>query len=233
MPLRPAPAPHLQKNHWLPKDQYIVSFSAHQAGLSLSDAGAGTPLGDPGYNPYMPASRADQCPECGHAPLLPVEGGTCPECGFVYDQHTLIWRPRRPWRIYIMFANTLIFSPWLFRFLAVVLLWGHWPPKSVLIGAAISGGSLCWALPRLRVLLSDGHRYAAVTPTGVQARTPRRRYALSWDDIREITVVLGIPHIVHRDSGRAILLDWIFDTDQEVREFLEAIERGRGRQAVS
>ncbi len=175
----------------------------------------------------MPVSGPDKCPECGHAPLLPDVFRQCPECGFEYDRHTLIWRPRRPWRIYLPFVNTLIFSPWLFRFLAVVLLDGHWPNKSVTLGAVISAGSLAWALPRLRVLLSEGHRYAAVTPRGVQARTPRNAYSIPWDDLGKVTVLLGIPHLTRRSTSAVCELDWIFDTDQEVKGFLANIDQAR------
>lgn len=183
----------------------------------------------PTYNPVMPVSGPEKCPECGHAPLLASVLQQCPECGFAFDEQTRIWRPRRPWRIYLVFANTLIFSPWLFRFLAVTLLWGQWPSKSVVLGAVISAASLAWALPRLRVLLSEGHRYAAVTPGGVQARTPRSTYSIPWDDLAEVTVLLGVPRVKRRSTSMVCELDWIFDTDQEVREFLAAVEQGRQR----
>ena len=183
----------------------------------------------PSYNPVMPVSGPDRCPECGHAPLLPDVFQQCPECNFEFDEHTRIWRPRRPWRIYIVFANTLIFSPWLFRFLAVTLLWGYWPSKSVVLGALISAGSLAWALPRLRVLLSEGHRYAAVTPRGVQARTPRSAYSIPWNDLAEVTVLLGVPRIKRYSTSEVCELDWIFDTDQEVKDFLANIDQARQR----
>lgn len=172
---------------------------------------------------FMPKSRPDRCPECGHAPLLPVEQGRCPECAFPYDRQTVVWRPRRPWRIYLAFANTLVFSPWLFRFLEVTLLWGQWPSRSVMIGAAISGTCLLWALPRLRVVLSDGHRYAALTPRGIQARTPRDYYDISWEDMVSIKILFGIPVLHARGHSNAILLEWIFDTDREVADFIEAV----------
>ena len=153
----------------------------------------------------------------------------CPECAFEFDEHTRIWRPSRPWRIYLVFANTLIFSPWLFRFLAVTLLWGHWPSKSVTLGAVISAGSLCWALPRLRVLLSEGQRYAAVTPRGIRARTPRDAYSIPWEDLAEVTVLLGVPRLKRRSISAVCELDWIFDTDQEVSDFLANIDNARAR----
>lgn len=177
----------------------------------------------------MPVSGPNKCPECGHEPLLPLNPGRCPECGFEYDEHTLIWRPRRPWKIYIAFANTLVFSPWLFQFFEVVLLLRQWPSKSVMLGAAISLISLCWALPRIRVLLSEGHRFAAVTPRGIQARTPRNAYWIPLDDLRDVTVVLGVPRIKRHSSAGVCQLDWVFDTDQEVRAFLATVEQAQQR----
>ena len=70
----------------------------------------------------MPVTPADRCPECGREPLVPLSPGVCPDCGFVYDEHTLVWRPRRPWRIYLLFLNTLIFLPWMFRFLGETIV---------------------------------------------------------------------------------------------------------------
>jgi hypothetical protein len=177
----------------------------------------------------MPQCGPERCPECGHEPLLPLSPGSCPDCGFEYDEHTLIWRPRRPWRIYIPFINTLIFSPWLFRFLAVVLLLQQWPSKSVILGAVISAASLVWALPRIRVLLSEGHRFAAVTPRGVQARTPRDAYLIPYSDLGEVTVLLGIPRLARRSTSTVCTLDWVFDSDREVSDFVAKIEEARQR----
>jgi len=177
----------------------------------------------------MPVSGPDRCPECGHSPLVPLDVGCCPECGFEFDRHTLIWRPNRPWRIYILFANAAIFSPWLFRFLAVTLLYHQWPGRSVIIGALLSAGSLCWALPRLRVLLSEGHRYAAITPRGVRARTPRATCTIPWDQLAEFKVLAGVPRLRQRDRREACYLEWIFDTDAEVSEFIDHLARAKDR----
>ena len=180
----------------------------------------------------MPVAGPDKCPECGHEPLMPLDSGVCPECGFEYDAPTRIWRPRRPWRIYILFANTLIFSPWLFKFFEITLLHHQWPNTSVSLGAAMSGVSLIWALPRLRVLLSDGHRYAAVTPRGVEARTPRNRHVVPWSELAEVSVLFGVPRIRRLDIDPVVELDWIFDTDKEVEEFVETIQRRRNERST-
>ncbi len=154
---------------------------------------------------------------------MPLSPGACPECGFEYDEHTRIWRPKRPWRIYLLFINTLIFLPWLFRFLAVVILLRHWPTTPVVLGALASVVTLWWALPRIRVLLSEGHRFAAVTPRGIQARSPRNAYLIPWDEVEKVTVLLGVPRVARRSPSAVCELDWIFDTDQEVGDFLTKI----------
>ena len=173
----------------------------------------------------MPAARPESCPECGHGPLVPLSPGCCPECGFEYDDQTRVWRPRRPWRIYILYANTLLFSPWLFQFLQVALLHGTWPSRPVILGAVMSLGSLLWALPRIRVLLSEGHRYAALTPRGIEARTPKNHYLVPWHDLAAVSVLVGVPRIRRRSTGGMCTLDWIFDTDEDVRTFLEQVEQ--------
>ncbi len=181
----------------------------------------------------MPVSGPDRCPECGAGPLVPLPVGCCPDCGFEYDEHTRIWRPRRPWRIYLLFANTLLFSPWLYRLLEVVIRYHQWPSASVLFGGLVSAGSLAWALPRLRVVLSEGHRYAALTPRGIQARTPKNRYFIPWDDLADVSVVVGVPRL-HRHSDPSVcLLEWIFESDGEIHEFLTATRQARERYARS
>lgn len=92
-----------------------------------------------------------------------------------------------------------------------------------MIGAAISGTCLLWALPRLRVVLSDGHRYAALTPRGILARTPRAFYDIPWDELVSVMVLFGIPVVHARGNSNAVLLEWIFDTDREVADFIEAV----------
>jgi len=181
----------------------------------------------------MPVCRPDRCPECGHEPLLPLSPGACPDCGFEYDEHTLIWRPRRPWRIYLLFVNTAVFLPWLAHFLAALVLLRRWPPTPIVLGALASLVTLWWAVPRLRVLLSEGHRFAAVTPRGIQARTPRGACLVPWNDLGEVTVLLGVPRIRRLSSSSICELDWIFDTDQEVAALLAAVEHARRRYSRS
>jgi hypothetical protein len=177
----------------------------------------------------MPVTGPDKCPECGHEPLVPVSPGVCPECGFQYDEHTLIWRPKRPWRIYLLFANTLIFLPWLFRFLQVVVLLRQWPTTPVVLGALASAITLGWSLPRLRVLLSEGHRFVALTPRGIQARTPKDHYLVPWDELGEVTVLFGVPQLKRRTATTTCTLDWIFDTDREVEDFAKHATHAKER----
>ena len=173
----------------------------------------------------MPVTGPERCPECGYEPLTPFFAGQCPDCSFPFDPQTRIWRPKRPWRIYLLFANAILFLPWLFRFLQVVLIYHSWPSTPVTVGAAMSIILVIWAWPRLRVLLSDGHRYAATTPTELRARTPRDAYAAPWSDIAAIEVLAGIPMVSRHSTPDRRLLDWIFDTDEEVKLFVEEVEQ--------
>ncbi len=173
----------------------------------------------------MPAGKPERCPECGAGPLVPLPVGCCPDCGLQYDEHTLIWRPRRPWRIYLVYVNAAVFLPWLVRFLDLLIVYHRWPDGPTTFGAAVAAASLAWALPRLRVILTEGHRYAVVGPRGVQARTPRNRYFISWAELQRVEVWLGIPRLWRRDKRQPCLLEWIFDSDSEVAAFVETVEQ--------
>ncbi len=177
----------------------------------------------------MPAGPPERCPECGEIIVAPLMRAVCSECSFEYDEHTIVWRPSRPWSIYIMFANAAICVPFLFQFLQSVALYGRLPHNAVTAAAAVGIAALGWALPRLRVLLTEGYRYAAVTPLGIYAGTTRGRRIIPWAQLADVRVSFGIPIVLPVEPGRPCELDWVFDSDQEVTAFIAAVRASAAR----
>lgn len=174
----------------------------------------------------MPVGQPENCPECAREIVAPLLHAVCPDCGFQYDEYTLVWRPSRPWRIYLLFANVAVCTPFVFQFLRSLLLHGRLPSNATTVGAAIGLVALLWAVPRVRVLLTEGHRFAAITPRGIQVRTTRGPRLVEWDRLRAVRVRLGVPLLVAEDWPRPYALDWVFDTDAEVAEFLRQVRAG-------
>jgi hypothetical protein len=151
------------------------------------------------------------CPECA-ASLAPagLEPQRCAECGFQYAADTVVFRPAQPWRIYAVFALALLSLPGLLSFLETVLarLQRPTPLQIALAGATVA--LLIWCGRRLRVLL-EPNRYVAITPAGIQARTPRRAAMIAWHDIREVDRTGPTPSIRRFSDESPFALEWVFD----------------------
>lgn len=179
----------------------------------------------------MPSSPPTICPECGRELVAPLFHAVCSDCGFEYDEHTLVWHPRHPRRLYWLIANVLVCSPVLFHFLQVLLLYRQRPSNALSVGALIALAGLLWAVPRLASFFAEGERYVAVTPRGIQARTSHESFMLEWEEFDGVRVRFGVPRVCRRSGARASALEWVFDTDQEVRAFEEAVATARQRYA--
>lgn len=172
-----------------------------------------------------------RCPDCGREIVAPLMHAVCPDCGFEYDEHTRIWQPRNPGRLYLLLLNILICLPIVFHFLQVLLLSGQRPSNVLTIAAVIAVVGLVWAVPRLRLVLTEDRRFAAVTPRGLQARAGRGECLVGWSDFDSVRVRLGVPHVHRRGEARPIPLDWVFDSDDEVADFVQQVGQAVNRYA--
>src|SRR5262245_9572811 len=49
----------------------------------------------------MPQVPLSHCPDCNYDLHGLPPAHRCPECGFEYDEHTCVWKPAKPWYIYV------------------------------------------------------------------------------------------------------------------------------------
>ena len=168
------------------------------------------------------------CPACNY-PLtgLPT-AHRCPECGFEYDEATIVFKPSRPWMTYV---GTLG--------LAVVLLYFYAPivggltlgtagtvAASVVMFLIVAAplAVLAWRIRRANRL----GRFAALTKDGLFVRNIGGLTKVDWDDISTVAVNDMRPWLKRRSEEAAIGLHGILTTREEKRAFAEAIARGRG-----
>lgn len=157
----------------------------------------------------------------------------CAECGFSYAADSVVFRPARPWRIYLLFAAALAILPGLLSFLETTLARLERPTPLQTLFAAAAIILLVWCGRRLRVLL-EPNRYVAITPSGVAARTPRITARLGWHEMREITLRGSIPLIYRHANEPPVLLEWVFDPGEVdlFRAELQNVSRRWAQQVI-
>ncbi len=173
----------------------------------------------------MPRTEAPTCLDCGRQYPSELKLSTCPECGVPLEPRAVVWRPHRPWTGLIPFALLIVFAPLLIKLLVTIIVQRLPPHPTLVFCGLIGAGLIAWCAPRLR-LLTDARRFVALTPAGIHARTSRGSTFVPWTEVATLTHPLGIPRVIARDAA-VHELDWIFETDKQVREFREAVQAAR------
>lgn len=172
----------------------------------------------------------DSCPACCY-PLTGLPGVyRCPECGFEYDEATIVFKPSSPWRTYV---STLGAAAVLAYFLlpialsiAVDLLG---PTPGYVVSLLIFGGPLAVLAWRVRRANKIG-RFAAMTKSGLFIRNIGGLHVINWDDISTVAVQDMRPWMKRRSKEAIIGLHGILTTPEEKYAFADAVGRGRSGQ---
>ncbi len=176
----------------------------------------------------MPVSRPVNCPVCHYSLRGLPASHRCPECGFEYDEHTLIWRPARRRGVYAV----LVFVGLWALYEAVQLARSVVATHPTLSREMILGAVL---LPIIGVLLfrlwraARRGRFIAVTPHGVFARSVHREESIPWHAIEHVARGTRQVLIRWREDHDAYDFEWIFDTEDEAAAFRVALEHANRR----
>lgn len=176
----------------------------------------------------FPPSFYMHCPLCNYALTGLPSPDACPECGFRYDESTMLWmgNPRTRQRATL----TKFVSIWL-----ILMLGGLW-----LGGFSLSASNILLSVPLLlgiALLLyytAVGFRripFACVSTDGVCYRYPNGRpHMIPWSQIRSIDLhaeLRGHEMIIELTSGRSRYIAKAFTTTQDMRDFVAAARRRR------
>lgn len=164
-----------------------------------------------------------KCPDCHYSFRGLPTAGRCPECGFHYDEHTVVMRPARFWKKFLTAAGL---EALLFYFLGppmLVLLGSFFPGTvSILILMVLALVILAMNALLLHKATKYGH-FAAVTPKGIVVKN---RTGEQWIAVKDISIFSKhdpVPWLKKRGIDRTISLKNLFDARNELVEFEQAI----------
>jgi len=170
----------------------------------------------------------EQCPECGSDLRGSPLPGRCPECGFEYDEHTRVWRSRKPWQRHALVYFVVGTAIGLVLAILYRLVVGHvpYPVFPLLFGLVYAAGGLL-----IRRVLTGrlSGRFVAVTPKGILVGTRRRSSLIAWDDVDRVSQPKGVPKIQRHSSGVPVALEDVFDKAQDVAAFRAEVKAAKKR----
>jgi hypothetical protein len=157
----------------------------------------------------------------------------CPECGFLYDQETAVWRPARPWKGYggVLAVN---FAVVIGSSLNVWRRWSGGAPPTVWDVLILVVALMCVLYLTLHIRATHRKgRCVVVSTTGVFVRNAHIERLVPWDEIVAVERVHQrvkeerdeyIVGIKTRSSSYAAEVDKIFSSEAERTSFMEAVQ---------
>jgi hypothetical protein len=164
----------------------------------------------------------NHCPECGYGLHgLPPPPYRCPECGFAYDEGTAIWRPPKPWMVYVTLGVVALYTGWRALNDIVDPLRIGVPPNAPRVGL-IAVTSAC-LLAMVYWLRAAERRYAAVGWRGLTVRTRHTTASLPWDAVAGLAGSWQRCRIRVKGRRSSLWLEHFFATRAEADVFRAAV----------
>lgn len=171
----------------------------------------------------------DRCLDCNY----PLDGlprpHRCPECGRPFDDVTIVFRPSRPWVLYLTVLGLWILAIYMFQGCIWGVIVSVKPAFGIPLVVFLAGFGIVSSLYRVWKSNRVG-RFVAFTEDSVVLRTHKHELeTIPFSEITLVSVVDWAPWIKRRGIDQEIPLNRIFDGKRERDEFkhrlTELIER--------
>lgn len=170
-----------------------------------------------------------KCPVCNYPLTGLPPAHRCPECGFEYDETTVVFRLRKPWKLYVLLipmAAALLINGWGFFFLPG----DHWQPgwsRSIRVTCLllmVTGG--VYGLARTWQGNRRG-RFIAVSRRSIAVRNYKDAEPIAWDNLAHINLTTTPPWLRRREPEKKISLQGLVRTAADRYALRRAIMAAR------
>lgn len=172
-------------------------------------------------------SPIKNCPICKYSLHGLPPAHRCPECGFAYDECTVVFRPARPWLAYIFVLLPILFLLQMgvrpIAQMISLLTQGAVAVSAIFI---ILGGVILYYFFRIWSANKTG-RFIALTRTGFTMRNFGGVVTSPWEDVAQVALYDNYPWIGRRSSEEKISLQNFVRSDRDRKTLKQAIERAR------
>lgn len=172
----------------------------------------------------MPRVDLSRCPDCRYYLTGLPTRHRCPECGFEYDEFTIVWESGHRWFHYAAYFCVLIW-PTIILVKIIVQLLRHRVPSSIdAIGVSVC---LPLALSGLLILrrIDQRGRFAAVSPKGLFVRDVAKTRHVPWSELDVDAMRRGLSFTRGGIAGIWRTFMNVLDSRSDRADFMEAAER--------
>lgn len=166
------------------------------------------------------------CPVCKYSLQgLPV-AHRCPECGFEYDEQTVVFKPKTPWKTCASLLGSQFFAFYFFGFNAMAMAYRMAGPIAsmgiLMFFAALPIGTVWWVFRAHRK-----GRFAAIRRDAIWVRNFEGMVTLPWPDCSMVALSDIQPWIKRRGVDQEISLRGLFDSEVERKVFERVVAAAR------
>lgn len=166
------------------------------------------------------------CPVCKYSLQGLPAAHRCPECGFEYNEQTVVFKPSTPWKTCVSLLGTQFFIFYFVGFNAMAMAYRiAGPIASIGILAAFA------ALPGLTVWwVVHAHRrgrFAAIRHDALVVRNFDDLERIPWPECSMVAVNDIQPWLKRKGQDRTISLRGFFDSDVERKMFGQVVSAAR------